>query len=387
MRIYGRRSGRNRPGARFARSYMFYSRQSQKVRSNRNTISDTEILQNSNLYGQKSNNHEIRADKNSSTGAFGGGVMICVALVLLASAVSDNQGSIGFVVLGAVFFIFCAMIFICVFGSKEDNNSKEKSENNGLNLGLDNIYSGYLLRSRDAEIKKLIEDRKNTIEQEAMVQKEISSLRLKLFKTKEMKSLMAVLKTTKEKLDEKLENATYIVTWERTNRYRDFENAMLYLREVRTVERVGKYVTSDIRKLFVPYWSIKEKIDSVVINPAPICVELGDGWFCITSEAIYCFDKRTGEYIACLSPDGFRIVRMTEEWTEREPYTEWMHRKVDGGPDRRYKNNPLVTRYNLVQRSGSNLICISICNQKAYYRLEPKATEYLISHKSEFELS
>ena len=387
MRIYGKKSGRNKPGAMFARSYMYYSRQNQRRKNTCTRYNSEPRISTENHY---LNEYISKTPEERDNAELAGMIILifmlaCIVFFCIASQVTgDNE-------LGWLFWLCVVLLSYSVYSLKGKIDAikirRVMEQERGLEqkVSSSNVPQSLLIKEKEADIRQMISEREPIIQQKEKVEKELSDFNGKLLKTKAIKSRIEELAEEKNSLEKVLGEKTYRIVWKRTERYNSFEKSMEYLRHTKVVLRKGDYTNPDISNLFIPCKYVEEKNGFIKFSPTPVCMEIDGDWFCITSDAIYCFDKEKGTYKGCVGTKEYSITRTTECWTEKEPYTTWTYRRVDGGPDRRYKNNPMITCYAEHKRSSNDVICIRIMDKKVSYQVEPASRDYIMKNKARFE--
>ncbi|WP_024865641.1 hypothetical protein [Butyrivibrio sp. FCS014] len=366
---------------------MYYSRQNQR---NKNASGKNYNAPQTSTWDYYRNEYASLTPEERDNSELGA---ICLAMVVLFfivlfSIVAQVKGNHE---LGWLFWLCVFLFSYSIYSFKNKLNTikvrrgltQERSTISKLTVS--NVPECFLLKDKDAEIKRIISERESILQQKCDIEMKITELKSKLIKTKTVKTKIEELIGEKERLEKELNEKICKVTWKCTSKYKSFEQSMEYLRHVKAVIRRGELGDSNISSLFIQCKYIEEKNGFIEFGPKPVCMEISDNWFCITSDAIYCFDKGTGAYKGCVGTEEYRITRTTEEWTEKVPYTTWTYRRVDGGPDRRYKNNPMTTCYSEYHRSSSNVICIRILDKRISYQVEPSERDYIMKHKSNFE--
>ncbi len=135
--------------------------------------------------------------------------------------------------------------------------------------------------------------------------------------------------------------------------------------------------TPDSERLSIPYNPIGDMLH-IKFSTEPLCISLGDNIFCVVPYYIVHF-KKSGAYVSTYSCKAVKAGVTNGSYDERVKHVTWMYTRVDGLPDRRYKNNPKRVYYTTTTHTVWNMLSLGIVNYQLKYEVEESIKNGLIA--------
>lgn len=135
--------------------------------------------------------------------------------------------------------------------------------------------------------------------------------------------------------------------------------------------------TPSIRQIMVAYNPIGD-MKNIRFSTEPLCFALGNNIFCVIPYYIVQF-RSNGDYVTTYSSKAIRGGLANGSYNERIRHVTWAHTRVDGSPDRRYKNNPQRVYYTTTTHTVYNLLVIGIVNYQLNYEVDESIKHNMLS--------
>ena len=321
--------------------------------------------------------------RRKSSRSDGGCLGVIIVLVVIAGLVKSIVEYLPYVagaidiVIGCIFLTWVIVKFINKnkvenISGRTTSNSIQRPVNEVADSNVANHNyvsdSSDILFEVDRQIKEVLNRRVNTENIINSLDKQIAKHNNPLWNKINGKHIPIRMELENEKKiqSNKLAASIFVFHESSTSSFERMKSALRRLDK-------APYKTYDdspaLGSLIYDYQPIGADMNFIKFDIEPICISISSKVFCLTPHYIVEFTKK-GKYVATYRTSTFVASTANGSWTERVAHQTWLHTRVDGMPDRRYRYNPIQTYYTNVPHTVYNMLDFRISGFEVKYEID-----------------
>lgn len=298
---------------------------------------------------------------SSSNG--GGCLSVIVAIVVIGLAIQILPYAL---IIGACGFGIWLLVKLFQKINEGTNGQTVRSSNTQQSSIVYPAYphENYIEYEVDRQIKDMLAGRLKFGRRALWLKFKLIHYKLPWNKSEEQKKRRKALEDEISVTEGRYYASTYRFAAPATNEFAILKNV---LRELSQAEATVYDNSPALRSIFIPFKAIGD-MKYLSFSEEPICVKIRNDIFCIAPCYIVRF-KSSGAYVTTYNCEALKGGLENGGYNERIRHVTYLHTKMDGTPDRRYKHNPQQVYYTSLPRTVYDMLHFEIAEYHMKYSI------------------